>query len=109
MIKACGRLPTYFLTAPFSLPPLGKGNRVAVDEVTLSTTTSSVSLRLPPSPKGKALFSPIMRYLFLANLVADRAGSLACGLAGSLALAAAARLERSLQLRLVDRLDVFHH
>ena len=50
-----------------------------------------------------------MRYLFLANLVADRAGSLACGLAGSLALAAAARLERSLHFRLVDRLDVFHH
>ena len=49
-----------------------------------------------------------MRYLFLANLIADRAGSLACGLAGSLAFAAAARLECSLHRWLVDCLDVFH-
>ena len=55
-------------------------------------------------PDGKALHET----LFLANLIAYRAGSLASRLAGCLALAAAARLERSLHRRFVDRLDVFH-
>lgn len=49
-----------------------------------------------------------LRFLFLANLVADRARSLACGLAGSLALTAAAFFQRSLQRWFVDCLNVFH-
>ena len=54
--------------------------------------------------KGRA-DSPV---LLRAGLVAHRAGSLAGGLAGCLTLAAAARVERGLHRRLVDRLDVFH-
>ena len=46
--------------------------------------------------------------LLFTYLIADRAARLACGLARCLALAAAARLERFLHRRLVDRLDVFH-
>ena len=46
--------------------------------------------------------------LLRAGLVAHRAGSLAGGLAGCLTLTAAARVERGLHRRLVDRLDVLH-
>ena len=46
--------------------------------------------------------------LLRAGLVAHRAGSLAGGLAGRLTFATAARVERGLHRRLVDRLDVLH-
>jgi hypothetical protein len=59
-------------------------------------------------PLGKALPKPRASKLFFANLVADRAARLAGGLAGSLALAAAALFHGSLKRRLVDCLDVFH-
>ena len=44
----------------------------------------------------------------LAFLVCNGAGSLASGLAGSLALAAAALDSRFLQISLVDGLNMFH-
>ena len=56
-------------------------------------------------PLGKATF---LRKSLFTGLVANRAGSLASGLAGSLALAATARLQALLQIRLVDRLDMLH-
>ena len=44
----------------------------------------------------------------LALLVRNRAGSLASGLAGSLALAAAALGSSSLEVRVIDSFNVFH-
>jgi hypothetical protein len=46
--------------------------------------------------------------LLLASLIAHRAARLASGLAGRLALAAAALIHRALERRLVDRLDMLH-
>ena len=44
----------------------------------------------------------------LADLIADGAGSLACGLAGSLALAAAALLNSTLKALCIQCLNMFH-
>ena len=49
-----------------------------------------------------------MLFLALANLVAYSAGSLASGLAGCLALAAATGVPGQLQGRLINSLNVFH-
>ena len=46
--------------------------------------------------------------LLLTLLISNGAGSLASGLAGSLALAAAALSSALLKIRSVDGLDVFH-
>ena len=46
--------------------------------------------------------------LLLAGLISHRAARLASGLAGRLALAAAALVHRALERRLVDRLDMLH-
>jgi hypothetical protein len=46
--------------------------------------------------------------LFFTNLIADGATGLASGLAGSLALAAAAFFDCLLKIGLVDSLNVFH-
>ena len=56
------------------------------------------------SEKGCA-DSPV---LLRAGLVAHRAGSLAGRLAGRLTFTAAARVERGLHRRLIDRLDMLH-
>ena len=48
-------------------------------------------------------------FLFLlTNLIADSTGSLACGLAGCLALAATALLYSTLKALCIQRLNMFH-
>ena len=47
-------------------------------------------------------------FALLADLISNAAGSFACGLAGSLALAAAARLESLVQVAGAESFNSFH-
>ena len=77
-----------------------------VCKVCVSITFATTHIEKAPlaNEKGCADFPVLLR----AGLIAHRAGSLAGRLAGCLAFAAAARVERGLHRRLVDRLDVLH-
>lgn len=56
----------------------------------------------------KSVSTSLNELLLLTYLIADRTARLAGRLARGLALAAAARHRRLLEIRLVDRLDVLH-
>ena len=73
-------------------------------------TTERIAYGLLPHTKNIAVHGvPFQLVLVLAALVAHRAGSLARGLAGSLALAASALLYRILQSLCIQCLYVFHN